>query len=541
MRFLDIALVLLAASSAWSRGVDSDVRRLAQEGLRLLEDDQADAAAERFAEALELGPSEALEGALAYDHGCALLASGQLLQAREAFVRAAAAGDAELALPLARNRALVAAGMAEELGDGAPEALVGDDRQQLVEHVAEAVRHLRTILDARPDDADARHDMAVLKSWLIALRDAWRLADEARAQEDGEEQPPSSVEILGEMIEAQESLLEALAAKPSIEALPDLGQRQREEVGAKVPELREAFERELAQAESQAGPEGPSEEELAQTRTSLEGATAILEQSSESVAGALEAKVAEAAVPAAESLLDVAEQLWRALAPFPATVRRALEEQTEITERATPQAPEQAQARELTELLLKKAEETAATFADADPASPDPALPDPAADPAEALRRAVEAARELGPQALDHQATALSLFEKSDTDPTQLPAALAEAVEARKLLEEIARNLPQDEKSPNSDQGDSGEQDEEEKSDGEQNPDQEQDKGDEEQEQQDDGEDDQPENQPEDQPAEMTPEQIQALLQQVREREAERREELKRLRMMGRVPVERDW
>ena len=183
--------------------------------------------------------------------------------------------------------------------------------------------------------------------------------------------------------------------------------------------------------------------------------------------------------------------------------------------------------------------------------------PDP-----EAVKKGLRKAVELAPKAAEHMNGALKALRKNDR-----PAATPEAVEAKRILEEILKAQPQDPKKDEQDKKDRQKKDQEkkdqekkdqekkdqEKKDQQQNPsDKDKDKDkekDREKEKKDEQKKDQDKNKPDDKEQkdkekdQMSREQAEALLRKVREREQQHRKDKdEQARILGgSISVEKDW
>ena len=520
---------------------DDDVRELVARGLDHLQAGETELALAALLDASAARPDDPI---ITFDLGTAQLAAGQYEEAERSLAHAAALVEPDLALAVARNRALVAAQQAAAIGGESPEELRGPDRKHLVERALTAISHLRTVLEASRDDEDARHDMTVIKSWLIALRDEWRRRDEERRdeQQDQEEQPEGSLEILARLRDGQQELGEAMSVADPPPDLPGLASDERENVAPLIDEFRTAFARELEQARAQAaGGAGPTTrpggdqepDPLGEAEAAVGRATDTLAAGIESVAIALEGGDPRAARGSSDGVVDLADELWKGLAPFPAMLMRAHEEQKAIVDADDQaQAADERRTREHTLLMVEKARQMAeAQAAGAAPAAAGPGGAMQAPD--DGMGEALEKAQELGPVAAERQETAAGLMELQKWE-----GARENTAEALRLIEEILASLPQDQQSQQSQQ-DQENQEQEDDQDSEQEEGQEQESAEEESQ----GEEQQEtsEEEKEEQEGDLSEEQVQALLRRIREREAERRKEERERRGSGRIPVEKDW
>jgi len=173
------------------------------------------------------------------------------------------------------------------------------------------------------------------------------------------------------------------------------------------------------------------------------------------------------------------------------------------------------------------------------PVQPDPKAPDPepqAPDP-EAVKKGLEKAVELAPQAED--AMKLAIERLKQKDPV---AATPDAEKARKILEEILKAQPQQKKDDKKDQ-DKKEQDKKDEQKKDQNKDEQKDQKDKDKQDEKEKKDEQKPQSGGDQKQPMSKDQVEALLRQIREREQDRRNKQKEQKaiIVGPGAVDKDW
>ena len=562
---------------------------------------------------LKEGPEHAV---VAFDLACAFHRKGDTEHARENYLKAGLALDKKLAAAAHFNLGCLLAEAGRTLAGEKPERELPDKRQEIVDKLKEAVVHYRNCLDIEPPHAAARKNIELIRQWIKLYASKWREADRRKMREETnlmqfleylisaqrvlragvkDLAPGAPLDLFAERKQAQDELaqeIEPLKEKILKTLQPPPG------------------------AAGGAAPTPPPQEQIDEALKLLQGWADEAGRRMVSAAAFLSARDPSKSAAAQMEGITELEKIWEAIVPFRPLLARDLADQTTVTRKLKPgaaiekeqkgvisqgvtqfkqtfgldsephpqkppenpggaQQPEQKHpglkgealqevaelqeaTRRRTELLREKAameldqvEKMPATPAAPQPL-PDPKNTDPKAAPAgpdpEKVKAGLRKAIELAPKAVEKMDAALKALRRQE------PAAAApDAEEARKILEEIAKEQPKDEQKKKDSQQDKKEQDKKDEQKQEQDKkDQDKDKEEKEkkeqqkkeqenkEQEQKDGEKDEPEDSKK-QP--MPKEQVEALLRQIREREKERRDKQneQRARLYGQAPVEKDW
>lgn len=505
---------------------------------------------------------------IAFDLACAYQKEGDLERAAEQYQKASLARNRRVASSARYNLGCLEADAAKALAGSNPAQLAPEKRPEVLERLAAAVANYRQCLAYDKNHAEARSNLERIRLWIKYYTELWRKQEQEQRRKDMD-----LVQFLDYLMKAENGLRDqsdAAAAEPQtpVDRFAELKRAQTallEEIpalNAKIEELK---------AQDQGGPPGQQGPAPTKEQTEhLEQAIAqFLKWSAEAArqmglaAEKLGLHDPTAASKAQEQASSSLESIWEVLAPLGPIVARALERQTRVVEAVRPQAAdgsappgpteatptarvlkEQENAQRSAALIVPKAKEMLKmleALPDTDQADPkngtQPPVPKQEQDPKK-IKEGVEKAIDLAPKALKHQAAAAKHLSAG-----RRGAAHPEAEEARKILEEISKNLPKDQQQQQGDPQDQQDKKDEDKKKDDKDQDKNQgnnqgsQKKDQDKKEQKDGDQ---ENQDQ---REMTEEEIEALMRKAREHEKERRkvqEDLK-ARMGQPAPVEKDW
>ncbi len=611
------ALVLVAWLAGISRADNpGDAIR---EGLRSYGKGEFDKARDHFAAAREqFDTRDAAKAAIAaFDQACAAHRKRDVAQAREWYFKAGLARDKALAASAHFNLGTLAAEEAGRLSGEHPESVAPEKRPEILDQLKAAVASFRHCLELQPENSRARHDIELVRQWIKYYTDQWLAHDrEKRRQET------NLVAFLEFLIETQRALREsvkAFTATTPADAFAEV-KRMQNELHDEIPSLKEKIESELAPKHGTGGsaPQANSRE-LEQGIKMLRDWAGAAGDKMSAATGKLDQRQTGPAAAFQQSAIDELEKIWDAVIPFHALLARDLADQTTIARsldpassasaksatnaapaknglkrgetKPAPQAPSpgagsqalgtesedlapltEAQERTLrrTQLLKLKAEAELEQLQQPQPPEAGKKASEPAAgkddskgpapggskpvDPKQ-KKAGLEKAIELAPKAVEQMDRAIkSLKQKAPQ------AAFPPAESARKILEEIQKAQPRDEKQDqNQKQQDQNKKNEDQKKQNqkedqkkdEQKKDQQkkdqqkkdEEKKDQEQKKKDGAEkSDEKKDQNQRQP-QISRDQIEDALRRVRERQQEKRERDRRMkaRILGRAPVEKDW
>lgn len=541
-----LALMLMASAA---RGGD-DLHALVREGQRLYASGQVGEAQEKFAAAELLAPEDAH---VAYNRARAYQAAGELEKAEEYYRKASLTLDAELAPRITFNRGALEVAKAEALLGEDPTAVRGEEREKVLGLFQSAVRHYRGVAEWGADDRDARYNIELVRVFVKDLRDRWRKADREKAREE-----TNLLRYLEYLMGQEEILQEATAAIESNRTDQRHAVRLEQiriiqgELVDEMPHLREKVKTWVAKAgAAPAAPGGaaPSPdpkkaEMLQQAEKHLLDLVDRVETGMETAVRALAAIKLAAAQTAERAAHDALLDMWKGLADLGSLLRRAIQGQDGVVERAASAAEDasgldekavkdlsgrlvtdQRRVRDLVPLMEGRARAMLKQLASA-PAGQGGGSGGAAAggqDPAK-MKQALDKALALLPQADEAMDNAAASFEER-----AWPAGHEKAEAAAKVLREIAKLLQDQQKQDQKQnqkqdqQQQEQEQQEQQKDDGQKQDQQEQDQ------------------QQREQQKKMSREQAEQQLRKMRESRNKREKRRREVAGVRRIRVEKDW
>jgi Ca-activated chloride channel family protein len=560
------ALVLCGGLAPAARAGDasSDV----EAGLAALNAGRIDEALQRLDAAAAAAPGDPR---VLFDRGLAKERKPDFDGARADYLAAAAAADAAVAQKAQFNLGALAVKRAQQALGEKPEDAEPEKRKDAVERIEEAIRHFRTCLESRPDDAAARTRIEGLRVWLKGMQELWEKRD--RAKERAKRNALQDLEWLFEQEAAVRDAARALAPQPDTPlkraAVAALATRQRD-LKEEIPPLQKKLVDEVqpmlggaapGAAGGGAPPNAPDPKQVEKIVQSLvqaaESSGAAMAKAATALDGA-HFDVADAQGKEAQRPLDL---LWLSLSSTEATLARGLKLAKDVVAKNEPLVPAadattpppDDEAKRAAAPRLAEIDERLAQTADvlgpmaqrqldalakppppaAQAPSPNPS-PDPAPDP-EALKKALARTVEVAPQVAD-----LARAAQKDLATPDFAASLKSEREALALLEELEKLLPkhpQDDQNQGKKNQDDKKQDDS-KKDGKQGDDSK--KDDEKKNQDEKGSDGKS---PQGEKPQMSPDQVQALLRRVAERAKQKQQEQKDAEESILVPVrvDRDW
>ncbi len=546
-----VAAILVLFPLAASAGAEPNVVEKVREGIGYFQKGNYSGAATAFHAAETARPDELR---ITFDRACALAASGDTDKAIELFQKAAVSRDPAIAVGSRYNLGNLAAAKAKQLFGKSPQDAPPQVRQDGTTLLLEAVGHYRDCLELDAEQADARHNLELIRLWLKQMEALWQERDRQK-----ERQETSLLDFLAKLESRQRALREE--AKPLVnetdspklrQALTRLATSQ-QELGEEIEPLKKKLAEAIGPA--QAG---------AKANSALDLFNDLADQAHGAMTTAAErltaVKTAEAVAAQAQAV-EKLNQLYVGLVPFTQLLQRALTDEQALAERVEEVAKAEESQKQFdfassaweqkffagwSETLPAKAEQELSQMeaAPAPAATPgDEKAAEAAKHQCECVKRALKKAIEFGPEKLRKPAAeAATLLEN------QKPAeAVVQQKESLKLLQEIADLLPkqnqQDQNQQNDQQGskqDDKQQDQKQNPD--QNPDQQQEPKQEPNKQ---NQKPQPKAPQSQQPKkqDLSKQQAESVLRKVRERQQYRREMERQIQQFIVRPeaVEKDW
>lgn len=604
------ALVLLLACAGIGRGESpgGSVR----EGLRLYGRGDFAKAQDKFSAARELyDRNDAGKAAIAaFDQACAAHRKGDIAQARELYLKAGLAHDKRLAASAHFNLGTLAGEEARRLAGENPEAVPPEKRPEILDQLKGAVASFRHCLELEPENSAARRDIELVRQWVKYYGDRWHALD--REKRRRETNLLAFVEFLMESETALRESVKSLNDTASADAYFEL-KRAQDELLEEIPALNEKIQTELQPPKSGGGGAAqPAPSEIQQGITLLKGWASAAGEKMGSAASQLDRRRAEPAMADQQAAVDELEKIWEAVIPFHPLLARDLKDQTLIARTLAPEADADAKdearsptpkaaagaaaprsgagsigtasedlapltriqerTQRRTEILKLKAEAERERLEKSPPATTKEGpkkdtggMPDP-----KQLKAGYEKAIALAPRAVEQMQHAIKALKQKDRQTASSPAE-----DARKILEEIQKAQPpdqkeQDQKKDNqktddqkTDDPKKGDQQKQDKKDQQKNepPKQEpkkdapkKDESKKDESKKDESKKDeskkkdqsksgaQKKDEAQTQP-QLSRDQIESVLRKVRERQQEKRERdrVMKARIYGRAPVEKDW
>ena len=599
MRLFRCAVVFVAFSNCVS--ADDPTNKI-REGMRLYSAEQFEEASKSFAAATESFEKARSDKAAisAFDEACALHRNGNLELARERYLKAGLSQDKGIATSAHFNMGVIASEQARKLAGETPETVSADKRKEILSELSRSIDSYRHCLELQPRHGSARRNLELLRQWIKYHTDRWREADLQKRRDE-----TNLIQFLEYLVQTQLSLkqtAEGFRSNTSPNAFAEL-KRVQEELRAEIPHLKDKIDLELQPKEDDPS-RTSSNANLTQSNDDLKRGIALLsgwaDQADEKMVAAareLMKRDANAATDKQQRAAEQLDQIWDAVVPFHPLLAKELAEQTQIAKQLSPNAvnettredgtftekptefenedqklgvpnsdwsqllEQQERVLRKTRLLSPKAEselsqvENPSKASETENETPPAGVVDAGSaaskvDP-EAIKAGYQKALDLAPKAVVEMESAVKLLSKRDRNQ-----AATHAEEARRILKEIQDVQPKQPEPDKSDQNQDQDKNQQQENDQQKDKDEEQKKK----------EDEKSEEQKQDKPpeekkkgdddkkdkerqAEQRPEpkvsqdRIEDALRRVREREQEKRERDRELRarVLGRVPVDKDW
>jgi hypothetical protein len=472
----------------------------------------------------------------------------------ELLQKAALSPELDLAVRARYNLGCMAAAKAQKRFGEHPEKAAANVRKEGLADLAVAVSHFRECLRLDKEHADARHNLELVRLWMKSMESLWEQNDRQKQREEMD--LAAFLQMLEEKQRELRTAARALAdtgdSPKSREARRQAEMAQRK-LGEEIGPLKEKIEATLSKAAPSAPPAsggkiptGPAAvpEELKRAIANLQSLADEAGRAIEAAAGQLHAgKPAETVKPQTE-VVEKFNQLYRAVAPYPNLLGRAVAAQQGLASSqvekgsaagAPQDAPESAWNQDFvtrySEVLVPLAKEGLKQLQSVAPtppaASPQSAQGGPAVNPEEiqkqreGMQRSMEKAVELGPKVETLAREAAQRLR--DRKPAE---ASPKQQEALKLLKEIAEPLPKQKPPPQQNPKDQNKQNQNKQDQNKQDPKQQNQKQQEQKQQQEDSQ-----------------QQAEAAIRQVQERQQKRQEMGKQLQQYLSRPgkVEKDW
>ncbi|HYG74534.1 MAG TPA: VWA domain-containing protein, partial [Planctomycetota bacterium] len=594
-----VALLLLLLVPASVQAAQP--RAATREGLELFSKGQFDEAQKKFASAAEKLQKDdpQLAAIVAFDLACTYHRKGDTEKAREEYLKAGLAHDKELASEAHYNLGLLSAETARALAGETPELVEPDKRKEIIDKLLEAVASFRQSIERKGDNPKSRKNIELVRQWIKFYTDRWREIDREKIRKES-----NLAQFIEYLVKMQNALRENVKEiKPTAPRDTYFEyKRAQDELAEEIPPLKEKIQADVekpqqppAQAQTAPSPQGQPQMDPKQFEEAMKMLLGWADEAGkkmESASSKLQGRMPQPASDEQKAAVTELERIWEAVVPFHPLLNRDYEDQKKITRKLNPNAPEpetektdavkddktaaappkadpkppekpaepvvlsEEELKELTDAqeqtlrrtaLLKPKAEAELKRMEAMPQQPAPQAPPPdpndpnaskqpqQVDP-EKVKEGYRKAIELAPKAVEKMTSAVLKLREKKAD-----AAYPDAEEARRILEEIVKAQP-----PNPNQDKNKDQKNQDSNQNEQKKDEEKKKDQEKKDQ--DKDDKEKQDQKKDEKAQKPEEKksadaIEDVLRKVREREKQKRDRDKELkaRIMGQMPVDKDW
>ena len=293
---------------------------------------------------------------IAFNRGVALAAEGDADKAVELLQKAALSPELDMAVRARYNLGCLAAAKAKKRFGEHPETAAPDVRKDGLAELATAVGHFRDCLRMDKDHADSRHNLELIRLWIKSMQSLWEQNDRKKQREE------LDLAAFLQMLEEKQRVLRA-ACRGLADVGPSPKRRQAiraaEEAQRKLAEeiepLKEKIEATLSKAGQQsaggtAAP-APASDEIKKAITQLQTLADAAGRNIESAAARLHAGKPDEAVKPQTETVEMFNQMYRDVAPYPGLVGRAVGAQQALT-------PESSEPEEKDKTGAKKNEAT---------------------------------------------------------------------------------------------------------------------------------------------------------------------------------------
>ena len=311
-----------------------------REGLRLYSSEKYDEAKTKFAEAKdELDKRKSADAAVAaFDEACAAHRKGDLEVAREAYLRAGLSQDRMIAASAHYNLGTLSAEKARTLSGEKPELIEPSQRQEVLDHLDQAVAAYRHCLELQSDHPSARRNLELIRQWIKYYTDQWAERDRQKRRDES-----NLLTFLEFVVETQTALKETVVHLPEpvhSDTLAEL-KRAQEQLKEEIPTLREKIETELRPAaDPQAGTAPTVSKELEEGIQLLQSWADTTGEKMGSAVRRLGGKDPEKAAIDQQAALDELDRIWEGIIPFGPLLSKDLAEQTAIAKALAEGEPE---------------------------------------------------------------------------------------------------------------------------------------------------------------------------------------------------------
>ncbi|MDB5387199.1 MAG: hypothetical protein JWM11_2845 [Planctomycetaceae bacterium] len=327
-------LVCVLLTSISSPASAAEPRVIVREGLQLYSKEDYEAAREKFAAATaELDKEKSAAAAItAFDEACASHRKGDWEQARDAYLRAGLSQDRSIATSAHFNLGNLSAEQARKLAGDKPEAVPVEKRQEILDHLKQAIAGYRHCLELQPDHSQSRRNLELVRQWIKYYTDKWNELDRQKRRDES-----NLMEFLEYLIQTQTALQVTAKSLPTPVHADQLAELKRvqDELHEEIPTLREKLDKDLRPAPAPGSLPGGTKRAVDSKQ--LEEGIALLQSWADAAAknmSAASARLGEKettlAVNEQQAALNELDKIWDAVIPFHPLLAKELSEQTTI-------------------------------------------------------------------------------------------------------------------------------------------------------------------------------------------------------------------
>ena len=330
-------LLMLCALAALGFGSDATAVRKVRDGIRRFRAGDLETAGKAFAEADVAQPDDLR---IAFDRACVYAATGDSDKARELLQQVALSREVTVAVGAHYNLGCLAAGQARAVFGQQPAEATREQRSQGLALLAAAVGHYRDCLRLDEEHAEARHNLEVIRLWIKHMQSVWQERDRQQARQE-----MNLLQFLA-MLESRQSELRSVTRglidqpnSPQRRQTLAETQTQQRELTEEIQPLKDKIQAELKPPPQTAGsatpttaPQPAADDQMAQAIELLSRLADESGQAMRTAADRLDERSLDSAVESQTRVLDNLNQIYMAVAPFTALLKRSIADQQKLVD-----------------------------------------------------------------------------------------------------------------------------------------------------------------------------------------------------------------
>lgn len=317
-------------SSVISVASGNDAQSKIQVGIGLYNQEKFGEASQAFAEAVDSyqeSKDEHLHIA-AFDQACAEHRLGNQDRAIELYLQAGMSRDRLLASKASFNLGRLHVESAQKLTQEQEVITELEKREEIVEHVRQAIAAYRHSMELDPQDSDARRNIELVRHWLKLTTDRWREQDLMKRRQELE-----LIQFLDYIIAAQDSIQQQSQGLKDLHALDQFAElkRSQDELIEELPYLKDKISDSLNPTASDTqNQNSTADQQATQAIQMLQSWVDLASEQMRIAASGLGRYRSSLSVKPQLVAIEKLEQLWNAVSPFSLTLQKSLQEQTSM-------------------------------------------------------------------------------------------------------------------------------------------------------------------------------------------------------------------